>query len=414
MAHSQHHHVMATLSLRRNRRAPLFVVSSNDSRDGSPSNAALSTRGGGAASDANAAAAAADNDKNSPALVVKGRALLCLVALLYGTLNVSLRLVYQLPEPPSAAAMSATRGWLAAICFVPALFMAVPSTTSAYTTTDQKQKQQQQSSLFKAALELAIWNALAQGLLNVGLLSTGSARASFLTQLSVVLTPILSLVAGQAVSTGTWVACGVALVGLTLLSGVLGGAAVATSTAAVAFSTGDLLVLGGALSWSCYLFRLSQIAASPQKLDEVQLQFIKSIFLAILYSIWLIGTVMATTTNAGSFGSAMASAMAWATTTTGSPLLLLAAWGALLYSALGPGTVADVWQQQGQRHVTASEANVLLSMEPVFAAICARLVLGETTTMTENLGGSLILAAAVISATTSSSNSGENSNKTSQ
>lgn len=41
-------------------------------------------------------------------------------------------------------------------------------------------------------------------------------------------------------------------------------------------------------------------------------------------------------------------------------------------------------------------ANVILSMEPVFAALCARLLLGETTSLEETLGGGLILAAALI------------------
>ena len=48
-----------------------------------------------------------------------GRGLLCVVAFLYGTLNVALRFVYELNYPPSASALSTTRGWLAVFCFVP-------------------------------------------------------------------------------------------------------------------------------------------------------------------------------------------------------------------------------------------------------------------------------------------------------
>jgi hypothetical protein len=53
--------------------------------------------------------------------------------------------------------------------------------------------------LLLAGLELAVWNFGAQTLLNLGLLSTESTRASFLTQSSVVLTPIISMFAGQQV-----------------------------------------------------------------------------------------------------------------------------------------------------------------------------------------------------------------------
>jgi len=89
------------------------------------------------------------------------------------------------------------------------------------------------------------------------------------------------------------------------------------------------------------------------------------------------------------------------TLTTGDNILWVGwqnplAWAFLLYSALGPGTVADILQTQGQKSVSATEANILLSLEPVFTALCAFLVLGETTSVMENIGGGLILMAALI------------------
>jgi drug/metabolite transporter (DMT)-like permease len=143
--------------------------------------------------------------------------------------------------------------------------------------------------------------------------------------------------------------------GLTLLSGggVTGG-----------FAIDDILVLGGACCWSLYLFRLVAIA---ERFELVKLQALK---------------------------------MVWETTTTGVCQWLgwgnLTAWALLLYSALGPGTVADVLQQQGRKEVSASETNVILSLEPVFAALCDRLLMGETTSLVETIGGGLILLAALI------------------
>mmetsp|Transcript_40487 Transcript_40487/g.59477 ORF Transcript_40487/g.59477 Transcript_40487/m.59477 type:complete len:154 (-) Transcript_40487:537-998(-) len=70
--------------------------------------------------------------------------------------------------------------------------------------------------------------------------------------------------------------------------------------------------------------------------------------------------------------------------------------GLLLFSAIGPGALADLLQQKGQKEVSATEANVLLSAEPVFTAVCARVLLGETTSATENFGGGLILLGALL------------------
>ncbi|CAK0886502.1 unnamed protein product, partial [Prorocentrum cordatum] len=51
--------------------------------------------------------------------------------------------------------------------------------------------------LWAAGLELAVWNLGTGCLLNLGLCFTGAARASFLTQLSVVITPLLLRFSGQ-------------------------------------------------------------------------------------------------------------------------------------------------------------------------------------------------------------------------
>ncbi|CAJ1959701.1 unnamed protein product [Cylindrotheca closterium] len=339
-----------------------------------------------------------DDDSATTKLVAKGRAILCLVAFLYGTLNVSLRLIYQLDSPPTAAALSSTRGWLASVCFVPLLLWKQPtagtsSTTTTTTTTttssdssvmsgsadsEGSSSKSTSSPIWMAGLELGLWNFLAQGLINVGLLSVGSARASFLTQTSVIMTPLLSIAAGQTVSKSVWVGCSLALGGLTILSGGGGGGmdSASSSSALLAFSSGDILILTGAFSWSLYLFRLSKIA--PQ-FDEINLQAIKTTVLAMFYTIWL---------GVSLWQNPEGTTWAWATNGV--------AWLALIYSAVAPGTVADILQQQGQKEVSASEANVILSLEPVFAALCAWLLLGETMSGLESVGGGLILLAALV------------------
>jgi len=312
-------------------------------------------------------AAAATSVKN------KARLLLILVAFLYGTLNVVFRLLYAMPNPPSASTLGFTRGWLAAASFIP-IVLTQPKKTQP--SNQSESTDPNKAPLWRAALELAFWNFGAQGLLNVGLLFTDAARASFLTQTSVVITPIISILAGHKVPKIVWAGCTAALAGLVMLSGAVGGAG-----AAFAFSTGDLLVMGGALSWSMYLFRIASVG---KRYPEIPLQSVKTTLLAVLYSVWFASSAIKTWMEGASIVNLW---LGWKN---------LAAWGMLLYSGFGPGALADVLQQKGQKEVSASEANVILSSEPIFTAICARLVLGEITSQTENIGGGLIILGALL------------------
>lgn len=307
----------------------------------------------------------------------KGRMLLILVAFLYGSLNVAFKMIYAMPDPPMASTLSVARGWLAAATFIP-IVMTSPKSPLEPAVAGEKKK----PPLWKAALELAFWNFGAQGLLNIGLLFTDASRASFLTQMSVVITPIISMFSGQTVPKIVWAGCAVALSGLVMLSGAVGGAATTGAAAAFAFSTGDVLVLGGALAWSMYLFRIASVG---KRYAEIPLQSIKTTLLAMLYSVWFGFSALQLVFTKGATIAALWPG--WKNMT---------AWALLLYSAVGPGAVADVLQQQGQKEVSASEANVILSSEPVFTAICARLILGEITSATENIGGGLIVLGALL------------------
>lgn len=300
---------------------------------------------------------------------LQGRLLLLLVAFLYGSLNVSLRLVYQRPGPPSASALSSSRGWLAIACFLPLLMKhkpnpihADPTRSSSSTTTP--------ASFWRVATELAICNFGAQALLTLGLFSTASARASFFTQTSVVMTPILSAVVGYRIHWRVWLGCVVALIGLILLSGN------GKETLSFRFGIGDLFCLAGAFCWSFYLFRLSCVGGS---FDEVRMQAAKTFLLAILYSIWYALAQLQSDINLWT---------GWHDWIT---------WMLIFYSALGPGALADIIQQKGQAIVWAAEANVILSLEPVFTACLGFIFLGEATTFHEKAGGTLIILASIIS-----------------
>eukprot|EP00934_Nitzschia_sp_Nitz4_P004200 Nitzschia sp. Nitz4//scaffold43_size134323//110297//111388//NITZ4_003318-RA/size134323-processed-gene-0.69-mRNA-1//-1//CDS//3329552005//4190//frame0 len=316
-----------------------------------------------------------DNNESSEAhppsrSSVQGRLLLLAVAFLFGSLNVTLRLIYQQDGPPSASALSSSRQWLSVLFYIPIIANYKPEPRNATPVTSTESTQESSRSLWSIASELALYNFLAQGLLTIGLLSTPSARASFFFQSTVIMTPVLSACVGHTVRGRIWFSCAVALVGLVCLSDKGG--------LSMSFSLGDLLCLTGAFCWSLYIFRISIIGAS---VDEIHLQSAKTLVIAVLYSCW--------------FGVAQALSGVSLWEGVGS----VKTWLWIAYSAFGPGIVADVLQQWGQSTVTAAEANVILSLEPVFTALLAFFLIGEATTVSESIGGALIVSASLISST---------------
>jgi len=360
-----------------------------------------------------------------------GRFLLLVVALLYGSLSVSLRMVYERPGPPAASILSATRGWMTVVCLWPIILCQQcsrrgPMDPPAYSMT----------SFYLFCLELAFFNFGTQGLLNIGLLTTESARSAFFTQLSVVITPILAATIGlcsrKQVSVGfkVWVACFLALFGLYVLSSDDSNESSSSSSSSdsteafswtyesisalvtklvSSLSFGDWCCLGSAFCWSYYIYRLSDWG---YRYDEAQTMFVKNIFMAIMYSIWTVVSYVITTFNAAPSEEAVVLMDGNSTLidddcdeALDDSFYLWEGWkdpialGILFYTALSSGAISDILQQQAQAKVPAAESNVLLSLEPVFAAILAVVLLHEIPSIRECLGGLCIVFASILAST---------------
>ena len=376
-------------------------------------------------------AARSDRPSSSSSSVAKGRWILVLVAVLYGSLSVSLRMVYARPGPPEASVLSATRGWMTVLCLLPVAVARRRGRTTAASPTASPTQRGSRASFTGYALELAVYNAGTQGLLNTGLKTTESARSAFFTQLSVVLTPVLAAAIGrccrrvQRRSTGiavpprVWAACLLALAGLCVLSssssssnedgdsgatGRSGGGDHDDDEGMPIFdddyddddddgnslgwgllhllSFGDWCCLGSAFAWSLYIYRLSDWG---HRYDETRTMFVKNVFVAILYTCWTVASYYRAATDGDGGGFRLWEG--WR-----DPVSL----SIVLYSAVSSGALADVLQQAGQARVPAAESGVILSLEPVVAALLGLLVLRELPSPLEIAGGSLVVAASVL------------------
>lgn len=290
------------------------------------------------------------------------------VAASFGSLAVTIKGVLMQPGPPTASCLSAIRGIMAALCFVPPIVASGESLRKGGRL------------LVTAGAELALWNFLAQGLLNAALALTSAMKASFLTQTAIVLTPLLSRIRGDRVGADKWLAALAALTGVGLLGADGSTGAIGKARMAISLNIGDWLALAGALSYSLYILRVGSFAS--RGVDSGLSQALKTVFLAPLYCAWAAADAF----RGGSFSLSLLWPNPWSITV----------WLLLAYSAVVPGALADVFQARGQERVPAAEAQVILASEPIFSAGFSAAFLGERLGVVGLFGAFLVFAATVV------------------
>lgn len=200
---------------------------------------------------------------------------------------------------------------------------------------------------------------LAQIVQTVGLQTTAASVSGFITGTYVVLTPIMMWIAFKArLNVRTWVAVGLALAGLAVLSLTgLGNGGV-----------GEALTLVGATLYAVHIVLLDRWSRS---MDAMSLAIVQ-----------LIGVAL-TTGFLGLPGGYHVPADA-------------KVWGAIAYTAIMAGIVTMLLQTWAQRHITPTRVALLMTFEPVFASAFAIGLGGETITIRLVAGGALILLATLI------------------
>jgi drug/metabolite transporter (DMT)-like permease len=271
--------------------------------------------------------------------------------------------------------LSAVRGVMAAACFLPLLW------------SSRRDIASQPPAFWRACGELTLYNFAFQSLLNVAVLYTDATRAAFFFQGAIVFTPLIAAATGATVSRATWAGAFAAAAGVALLASDGGGAAAAAAAGPLA-SLGDAAALGAALTYSLYVFRMSDFGARGLSTDLTQA--LKCAALAGLYCLWagvdLAGAMAAAPGSAGLSAGAAAASL-WP------GVACAAAWAALAYSAVVPGALADIAQARGQASVPAAEAQVLLAAEPLWTALLGAALLHERMSPTGWAGAALVVAA---------------------
>ncbi|MCW2818796.1 MAG: EamA-like transporter family protein [Marmoricola sp.] len=217
------------------------------------------------------------------------------------------------------------------------------------------------------AVVLGVLYAGAQLLQTAGLARTPASVSGFITGLYVVATPLLAaLVLRTRIGRSTWVAVAVAVAGLAVLTlGDLGGAAGAGA------SYGEALTLVSAVVYALHIVGLG---AWSTPADALGLSIVQCLVIAVVCGIAAApgGITLPSGAHAG------------------------ADWVSIVYMALVAGALALFGQTWAQAHLPPTRSAIVMSMEPVFAAVFAVLLGGEQATLRMLAGGGLVLAAMLV------------------
>ncbi|GAA1773983.1 DMT family transporter [Nostocoides vanveenii] len=211
----------------------------------------------------------------------------------------------------------------------------------------------------RLSLLLGALYGCAQLLQTTGLEHTSASVSGFVTGAYVVLTPICgAVILRKRIPGALWVAVLLATVGLGVLS--LRGFAV---------GQGEGLTLAAALLYALHIVGLGQWSTPAQATGMASVQA------GVIAAVCLVAALPGGITLPATGGQ----------------------WASLLYMALVAGAFALWAQTWAQAHLDATRAAIIMTTEPVFAALFAVLFGGESATSRMLLGGALVLAAMYVS-----------------
>ncbi|WP_017651328.1 DMT family transporter [Fortiea contorta] len=186
-------------------------------------------------------------------------------------------------------------------------------------------------------------------------------RAVFIASLNALIVPLLGWLSGQRVILRTFIAAGIAVIGI----GVMfweGGE----------LRFGDILMLFDAFVYAAYTMFLGRVASRHPTLTLTSVQLLFIAGLGMVWSNTEIFTEFAT---------------------------IRQHWGAILYLGL-VATAAVIWLQTlAMRWVPADEAALLYTLEPLFTVVFSFWLLGEHLGIRGFMGAVLVLAALILSHT---------------
>lgn len=185
-------------------------------------------------------------------------------------------------------------------------------------------------------------------------------KSAFITTLYIVLVPILGLFLRKKVSLKVWIGVFLASLGLYLLC---------MKGEAFVLEIGDIYLLLCAFFFSIQIMAVDHFAP---KVDGLALSIMQFVVVGIFSGIGMIATEIPTWTQ------------------------ISAAAVPILYTAIVSSAIGYTLQIIGQKHLSATVASLIMSLESVFATLAGWLILHEVLSTQELIGCGLVFAAVIL------------------
>lgn len=205
-----------------------------------------------------------------------------------------------------------------------------------------------------------------------GLARTSSNRNAFVTGLNVLVVPLLAMtVLGRRYGLALWAACAMALAGMVLMF-----------HEDEPWNLGDTLTLASTLFYALYILVLEECArrTAAAPLRATRLAAMQALVMFVAAGALLLARHGGMAGTWASIGALPGPALA-----------------ALIYLGVVASVVVVTLQAWGQQRVDAMRSAIIFGLEPVFAALTAWVLIGETLGASGLAGAALIVAALIVS-----------------
>lgn len=285
-------------------------------------------------------------------------AMLVLTAMIWGVAFVSQSVG---AEYVGTFTFQALRNWLGVMVLVPFILVSDRIMLKKTGKNHKPATRQEKGILLLAGFLCGVLLFVASSLQQAGIAYTTTAKAGFITTLYVIIVPILSLIGGKKPELKLWICVLFSLSGLYLLC-ISGGLH--------DLNRGDVLIFISAFAYALQIMTVSRFIS---QVDGVRLSLLQ------LFTTGAISTVLMVFMEKPSLQSIQAAAVP------------------ILYAGVMSSGIAYTLQIVGQKGLNPTVASIAMCLESVFSAIGGWIILGQTLTVREILGCTLMFASILIS-----------------